>query len=201
MRLLLCDDHELFLGALAEAFRQRGHLVVAATTDPSEALDIAAGEDLDCCVLDLDLGGRSGVTVAEEVQRVSPRLPVVILSGAAEAEAWSAYDGAGVRGIVSKTCALDVLERALRRVVGGERVVEGWTPVVRAAVQPVDPLTDRERDVLLMLVDGASTAAMSEALAVSVNTVRAHVQNVMRKLGVRHRTMAVRRAVDLGLAG
>jgi DNA-binding NarL/FixJ family response regulator len=201
MRLLLCDDHQLFLGALAAAFRRRGHVVVAATTVPSEAVDIAVVEDLDCCVLDLDLDGDSGLALAGEVRRVNPRVPIVLLSAASHVEAWSAYNARAVQGMVSKVCALDVLEHTLRRVVDGERVVAGWAPVSTPSTPEVEPLTDREREVLLMLVDGASTAAMSVALAVSVNTVRAHLQNVMRKLGVQRRTMAVQRAVDLGLAG
>jgi two-component system nitrate/nitrite response regulator NarL len=174
---------------------------VAATTVPSEALDIAGAEDLDCCVLDLDLDGASGLTLAAEVRRVNPRLPIVLLSAASDRDAWSAYNVRRVQGMVSKGCAMDVLERALDRVVGGDRVVEGWAPVASPCASAVDSLTDREREVLLMLVDGASTASMSDALAVSVNTVRAHVQNVMRKLGVQRRTMAVQRALDLGLAG
>ncbi|MDX6325008.1 MAG: hypothetical protein QOK15_1362 [Nocardioidaceae bacterium] len=201
MRLLLCDDHELFLGALAQAFSMRGHVVVAATTTSLEALDVAATEELDCCVLDLDLHGESGLTLAAELRRVNPRLPVVILSAASAAEAWSAYGVRGVQGMVSKECALDLLERTMRRVVGGERVIEGWAPVCTSSPSQVESLTDREREVLMMLVDGKSTAAMSDALAVSVYTVRTHVQNVLRKLGVQHRTMAVQRAVDLGLAG
>jgi DNA-binding NarL/FixJ family response regulator len=201
MKLLLCDDHELFMGALADALRRRGHLVVAATTAPSEALDIAIAEELDCCILDLDLGGESGLTLACEVRRMNPSLPVVILSAASDVDAWSAYNVRRIQGMVSKGCALDVLERTLNRVVGGERVVEGWAPVTSSSTSAVESLTDREREVLLMLVDGASTTCMSDTLSVSVSTIRAHVQNVMRKLGVQRRTMAVQRALDLGLAG
>jgi DNA-binding NarL/FixJ family response regulator len=201
MRLLLCDDHELFLGALAAALQRRGHRVVAATTEPAVALETAVEEELDCCVLDLALPGASGLDVAAAIHREDASLPVVILSAEWGVEAWSAYDLRTVQALVSKGCSLEVLERTVRRVVGGQRVVEGLTRMHPARPPVVEPLTDRERAVLLMLVDGASTQTMSESLSVSVNTVRAHVQSVMRKLGVHHRTKAVQRAVDLGLAG
>ena len=62
-----------------------------------------------------------------------------------------------------------------------------------------EPLTAREREVIALLVDGVSTALMAESLGVSTNTVRSHVQNVLRKLGVHHRSKAAHRAVELGL--
>lgn len=202
MRVLLCDDHELFLVALSTTLARRGHEVVAALTEPGSVVELVETAWVDCCVLDLDLAGESGLDVAEAVRERCPEVAVLLLSGAEDAAAWDAFDRGVVDGLVSKTCAIDVLEQTMERLHRGERVSHGWNrTTVSSTPHLVEPLTSREREVLDLILAGATTKAMSQQLGVSTHTVRSHVQNVMRKLEVHHRTMAAQRAVQLGLVG
>ena len=205
MRIVLCDDHELFLRALTATLESRGHRVTATTALP--ALDgngdgngdgVLDGAEV--CVLDLRLGDGSGITLAGSVRRRRPDLPLLLLSASLGAHAWAAYDSGLVDGLVSKACPVEVLERAIARLAAGGRVVEGGSrPARPARARYDDTLTEREREVLLLIVGGAGTPAIAAALGVSGNTVRTHVQNLMRKLDVSHRTMAVQRAVEMGM--
>lgn len=202
MRVLLCDDHELFLVALSTTLARRGHEVVAALTEGGPVPELVETAYVECLVLDLDLAGQSGLDVAEAVRERCPEVAVLLLSGTDEPAAWDAFDRGVVDGLVSKMCAIDVLEQTMERLHRGERVVQGWNRAAPArSVQIVEPLTSREREVLDLILAGATTKAMSQTLGVSTHTVRSHVQNVMRKLEVHHRTMAAQRAVQLGLVG
>jgi DNA-binding NarL/FixJ family response regulator len=94
-----------------------------------------------------------------------------------------------------------VVETVMRRVLEGQRAVEGWLrPTSAERSQPTwsENLTGREREVLAFIVEGGSTMTIASTLGVSTNTVRTHVQNVLRKLGVNCRSKAARVAIDLG---
>jgi two-component system, NarL family, nitrate/nitrite response regulator NarL len=203
MTLVLCDDHAMFLEALAAALTAWHHDVVGLTTDPALLPALVAERRPDGCLLDVRLGDTSGIELAAQVRAASPGTVVVLLTGAREPEVDAAFDRGLVDGLVSKSCDAVVLDRAVRRALAGERVLEGWawrpTPSPSASTRLLALLTDREREVLLMIAQGASTSAMSAALGVSTNTVRTHVQSVLQKLQVHHRTKAARLAVELGL--
>ncbi|HEX5560732.1 MAG TPA: response regulator transcription factor [Nocardioidaceae bacterium] len=201
MSLVVCDDHEMFLRALVEALDAVGHRVLASTADPEELPVLVARHRPRLVLLDVSIPGSDGIELAHRLRDRHAGTAIVLLTGNTEERVRQAYDAGGVDGLVSKAAGLRALDTALQRVLAGERVVVGWTshagPPRRTAL---DQLTDRERQVLMLLADGASTAAMAERLGVSVNTVRSHVRNVLQKLGVHHRGKAAHAAVELGLA-
>lgn len=201
MGLVVCDDHEMFLRALVDALDAVGHEVVASTADPEQLPALVERHRPRLVLLDVSLPGSDGVELAHRLRERHAGTAIVLLTGSTEQRVRQAYDGGGVDGLVSKAAGLRALDAALRRVLLGERVVVGWTshagPPRRTAL---DELTDREREVLMLLADGVSTVAMAEGLGVSVNTVRSHVRSVLQKLGVHHRGKAAHAAVELGLA-
>ena len=200
LRVVLCDDHALFLDALSSTLQERGHQVVAALPGPAGVLDAVRDRGADCVVV--DLAGDAGASLVETLRSRVPGVPVLLLSADDGPAGWRAYDSGAVDGLVSKSCAVEVLERTLRRLLAGERVVEGWVRrPERRAPAGEEPLTAREQEVLRLIVAGATTSVISRTLGVSTNTVRTHVQNVLRKLNVHHRTMAAQRAIELGMAG
>jgi two-component system, NarL family, nitrate/nitrite response regulator NarL len=202
MSLLLCDDHHMFLDALTTALTARGHDVVAVTDNPLALPDLVDACHPDGCVVDVRFHGRPQLGAVAELRRRAPGIPVLLLTGACDAEVRAAYDTGLVDGVVNKACDVAVLDAALRRILAGGRAVEGClveAPRARPAVSSFDQLTDREQEVLAMITHGASTEAMALTLGVSTNTVRTHVQNVLNKLGVHHRTKAAALAFELGL--
>jgi DNA-binding NarL/FixJ family response regulator len=194
----------MFLDALATALRLRGHDVTATTQDPAVALEIVGREHPDVLVLDVEFTEASGVDTATTVRQTDSGTAILLLTGAAADDVWSAFDDQRVDGVVNKLCSIDTIDAAISRVQAGERVVEGWR---RHRVPPsrsdrlVATLTVRELEVLHLIVQGASTSVMAVNLGVSGNTIRTHVQSVLRKLDVHGRGKAARVAVDMGLVG
>lgn len=200
MRVMLCDDRELFVDAIASVLRDRGH-EVRATCDPDELAALVAVDAPDVCVLESTVAGLNGTAVAAGIRERYPEAVIVMLTGDVTTDVWAAYDDKLINGVVSKSQGLEQLEQALVRAAAGERVLEGCSrPLTRTSPRPpVEPLTNRELEVLQRIVQGDSTETMSKALGVSRNTVRTHVQHLLRKLGVHERNKAVRVALDLGL--
>jgi DNA-binding NarL/FixJ family response regulator len=201
MRLMVCDDQWLFATALTAALIRRGHQVEA-TSEPEMLLDQVARYHPDLCLLDGVLGVISGVEVAYRLRRVMPRPAVVLLTGSCDEQVWDAYGRGVLVGIVNKACTFGVLEDAIRRVAVGERVVEGWSATSDRTTESrpvVESLTGRELEVLRLVVQGLPTRTMASLLGVSTHTVRTHVQQVLRKLGVHGRGKVARAAVEAGL--
>jgi DNA-binding NarL/FixJ family response regulator len=200
MSLVLCDDHGMFLDALSMALTARGHRVLATSHDPDEVVRLVRETRPRGCVLDVSFGGRPRIEAAGAVRAAHPKTAVLVLTGADTPDVWGAFHDRVVDGVVSKGCDVEVLDRSIRRVLDGERVVEGWARIPAVTQDDgIEPLTDREREILRLIVQGVSTQVMADSLGVSSNTVRSHVQNVLRKLRVHHRSKAARYAVESGL--
>ena len=200
-RIVVCDDHAMFLWALVECLETVGHHVAAATADADELSTLVQTHRPALVLLDVSMPGRGGIDLARTVRESLPGAAIVLLTGSSDPSVRTVYDARLVDGLVSKGCGLRALDGALRRVLAGERVLVGWTvEVERPRRTALDLLTDRERQVLTLMTDGVSTTTMAETLGVSVNTVRTHVGNVLQKLGVHDRAKAAQAARELGLA-
>src|SRR4051812_5097214 len=229
MRVAIYDGFTMFREALTMALVSAGFEIVGCANEPVALATLVSDLRPDACVLTDTPGAEARFSAALQVRRgrPAPRPPptaprgagplfagalrgrgvrpapgLLLLTDVGNIEAQRAYDGGVVDAVVSKTCDVDVLDKAIRRVLVGERVLEGWSPPAvppRSAVTSLSRLTDREREVLTLIAGGASTSVMSMELGVSVNTVRTHVQSVLDKLNVHHRTMAARVAVEHGL--
>lgn len=200
MRLAVCDEQWLFASVLATALAQQGHQTVLATDQPSVLLDRAAEVRIDLCVLDIVTGSLSAVEVAEHLAALDPRPAVVLLTDSCQDGAWKAYERGLFQGIINKACAFPVLMETIDRVAAGEQVSEGWQSLERRQDRGVvDALTGRELEVLRLVVQGQSTQMMADELGVSRHTIRTHVQQVLRKLGVHGRGKIARAAAAAGL--
>jgi DNA-binding NarL/FixJ family response regulator len=200
MRLAVCDEQELFASVLATALGQQGHLTVLTTHEPAVLLSSAAEARIEVCVLDIVTARPSAVQVAEQLATLDPRPAVVLLTDSCRDGVWDAYERGLFQGVVNKACAFAVLTAAIERVAGGERVSEGWQPPERRPDHGVvDALTSRELEVLRLVVQGRSTQLMADQLGVSRHTIRTHVQQILRKLGVHGRGKIARVAAAAGL--
>lgn len=209
MSLVLADDHDMFLEALMTALTGLGEEIDAVSQDADRVVDLVVTYRPEVCVLDVKFTATSeleGLNAAALIRDRAPEVKVLLLTGAAGDEVWSAYDDRVVDGVVNKLCDIDVVQTSIGRVARGERVVEGWPgcPPERPAEGwerrwGYEPLSERERQVLQLLAEGAGTHRIAHTLGVSANTVRTHVQNVLHKLGVHDRSKAVRVALSRGL--
>jgi DNA-binding NarL/FixJ family response regulator len=200
MRLAVCDEQWLFASTLATALAQQGHLTVLTTDEPAVLINHAAEARIEVCVLDVVTGLPSAVEVAEHLAGLDPRPAVILLTDSCQDGVWEAYERGLFQGVVNKACAFPDLMETIDRVAAGERVSEGWQPAERRQEHGVvDALTTRELEVLRLVVRGRSTQMMADELGVSRHTIRTHVQQVLRKLGVHGRGKIARAAAEAGL--
>jgi DNA-binding NarL/FixJ family response regulator len=202
-RVLVIDQHLAFRDALASRLQTEPDLVVVAKAhSPEFAASVLVGRAVDVILLDADFPDQSAVAFCAEMMRrpVQPR--VVMLSAASEPERIVAAVRAGAAAWVRKDESLDYLLGVIRGVVHDET----WLPprdlgvVLHLLIEGQDHrsdsddllavLTPRERDVLLLLVEGVGRKEVAKRLQLSANTVRTHLHSLMSKLGV-HSTLEV----------
>jgi two-component system nitrate/nitrite response regulator NarL len=200
-RLVVGDDHKVFLDALSVVLVQQGYAITEART-VAETLAAVERQQPDACLVDRHFGGDDSLGVIETMITASPATKVLVLTADPETEGVLRALGAGASGYLHKTRGVTALMAAISRVLRGEVVVDvPRVPRRRPAQAAADAqrlasfLTDRERQCLALLVEGLDTAAMARRLGVSRATVRTHVQSLLTKLGVHSRLEAVSFAV------
>jgi DNA-binding NarL/FixJ family response regulator len=200
IKVLIADDHRLILKAVRRALEPAEDIeVVAEARRGSQVLPLVHQENPDVCMLDWRMPEMDGLTCLERIQRAAPGTRVVLLSAFADSERADEAIAHGADGYISK--AIDPLElpEAIRRAHRGESFQLGVT----AANERVDDeagLTDRELTILRAVARGLSNQAISAELWITEQTVKFHLTNVYRKLGVSSRTEAARYALSRGIA-
>lgn len=197
IRIMLADDHPLFrAGVQALLEEQPDFEVIASVSDGIEALTRAREHEPDVLLLDIELPGLSGVSVAQELLRRRIRTRILVLS-AFDDEAYIAdLLAKGIAGYLTKDEAGRVVVDAVRHVARGQ---DGWmSQSVRSKLmklhqpQAQDPLlSHRELDVLKLLAGGQSNKEIAAQLHISAHTVRNHLSNIYRKLEVGSRMEAL----------
>jgi two-component system nitrate/nitrite response regulator NarL len=187
MRILLCDDHSLLAESLAVRLRARGHEVRVEST-PEGAVEAAAADAPDLCLMDLRFPGRprGGLDAVPELRRRAASTALILLSGAINPDIARTAVAAGAHGVASKDISLPALESTVAHIAAG-RVVA--SPDV-APPAGRELLTPREREIVDLIAAGRSTTQIAVLLDISVNTVRGHVESAMTKLGVHSRVDA-----------
>jgi DNA-binding NarL/FixJ family response regulator len=193
LRVLVVDDHDVVHWGFRLLLTEQPWVercLSARTTE--EALVLARRWEPQVALVDLFLGGESGAELCETLRRESPRTRVLLISGAG----WispPAARAAGASGFVPKDWAAADVAAAVR-MVG-----KGMTVFPPASEQRATPLSNREREVLGLMASGATNKEIAQRLYLSPHTVKEHTSSVYRKLKVRNRAEAVKRAERLGL--
>jgi two-component system, NarL family, nitrate/nitrite response regulator NarL len=203
VRVLLCDDHRLFVEPLSAVLIGRGHEVSVVTT-LAGALEAVDAEEPDLCVMDLRLPDGNGLEGVAALRLRCPACRVVVLSGSVDRRDAEAAIAAGASGFLSKAQPMAAVIDALDRIGSGGRLAPApWSmpeqDAHRRVRELVASLTRREREVLHRLVEAADTVEIARALGVAPSTARTHLQNVLLKLGVHTRLQAVRLVVQAGM--
>jgi two-component system, NarL family, nitrate/nitrite response regulator NarL len=208
LRLVLCDDQQILVQALAAALQARGHQVLSVTTDPAACVAAVAAGDPDICVLDVHFPGQdSGLAAARLIGQRHPRTRVLLLTGVADSQTLAEAVAIGVAGLIPKDQGVGEIAEALRVVAAGGAVFGRGLPrktvspgaARPSAGGPIDGLAPREREVLARIVDGQSTKEMARGMSIGNGTVRMYVRNVFAALGAHSRLEAAAIARRQGL--
>ena len=210
VRVLLVDDQALFREALATLLDVRGDIeVVAEAANGEEALRAAARVRPDVVLMDLRMPVLDGIAATRRLRADQPDARVIALTTFDEDDEVFAALRAGAVGYLLKDVSAARLVEAILATARGESVLQPSVAaklVAKFAEQPaapprplVDPLSDRELDVIRLLAEGRTNREIAAALFLAEGTVKNHVTNVLAKLGARDRTQAALRARELGL--
>ncbi len=193
LKVLIVDDHAVVQwGFKVLLGRQRWVERCVVASEPEEALATAERLKPHVALVDLFLGERSGAELCEAIRSASPATRVLLISGIGWISPQAAKT-AGASGFVSKDWSADEVAMAVR-MVG-----KGMTVFGRQEEAPSMPLSEREREVLSLIATGATNREIAERLYLSPHTVKEHASALYRKLGVKNRAEAARRAERLGL--
>ncbi len=201
-RVLIVDDHEVLASSLAQVLDHEPDLTVVGSAGTLEkARALLATEAPDVVLLDHRMPDGDGVAAIPELLALRPGASIVVLTATTSDHVLIAAIEGGASGFVSKTRGLDEVTSAVRAAAAGESVISPemlarlLPRLHRREAEPRDTLTDREREVLQLLAEGLSNAAIAERLVVSVHTVRNHVANLSTKLGAHSKLEALSIAV------
>ncbi|HEY4104837.1 MAG TPA: response regulator transcription factor [Polyangiaceae bacterium] len=210
-RVLLVDDHPLFHEGLSSAFQRLAPELSIVSTDSVDAgLELLKSSAIDLALIDLVLPNSDGLTALALYAAEFPHVPRLLISGKDDPVIVRHARDAGASGFLHKSMSLDRLIAALRRVLEGHAYFEtNPEPGPGTSSGDVAPpsgdvqgeLTLRQLEVLKLLGEGRSNKEISAALAIADRTVRAHLTELFRTLGVNSRTQAILAAQRLGLLG
>jgi DNA-binding NarL/FixJ family response regulator len=197
MKILIVDDHPLILHALEQVLPQLDRRVeVLCAPDRTQTLRLLARHP-DCALvlLDLTLPGARGLDLLAELRRDRPLLPIVVLSATHDSATVSAAIAAGARGFIAKTASPMALLDAIQTILSGGRHITtdlGSAPRTINGV-PVDMLglTQRQSDVLQLLLQGKPNKLICRDLRLSEGTVKVHVSAILKALNVHSRSQAI----------
>jgi DNA-binding NarL/FixJ family response regulator len=210
IRVVLVDDQTLVRRGIRSLLELAGDVaVVAEAGDGEEALAVIRGSQPDVVLLDVRMPKKGGLDVLRELQRGGTLPPTILLTTFDDDAVLLEGVKAGARGYLLKDVSLEQLTEAIRAVAGGgtlirpaitERVLRGLEHVRRDfdALSPPDPLTKREVEILRLMAGGYSNREIADALGTAEGTVKNHASSILSKLGVRDRTRAVLKALELG---
>jgi two-component system response regulator DesR len=198
IRLLLADDQTLVRSALAALLELEDDFrVVAQVGRGDEVVDAALANSPDVALLDVEMPGVDGLAAAAALAAALPSCRVIILTAFGRPGFLRRAMESGALGFVVKDAPPEQLADAVRRVAGGQRVVDPALAAQTLAGGP-SPLTGRERDVLVAARGGTTVADIAHSLRLSEGTVRNYLSAAIAKTGTRNRQEAVLLAEQRG---
>jgi DNA-binding NarL/FixJ family response regulator len=188
-RVLLVEDHQIVRDGLKTLLREQAITVFGEASTAADALSLAREEEWDLAVVDISLGGRSGLDVVREIKQIRPKVPVLVLSMHSEEQyARRAYK-AGAAGYITKDSPRAELASAIAKVIGGGRYVS-ISFADRLVVDlerdtdepPHQALSDREFEVMRLMASGKTIGEIAELLALSDKTVSTYRARILEKM-------------------
>jgi len=205
VRVVVADDHPLYLEALSQTIERRdGLMLVATATDGEGALEIVRSHKPDVAVLDMRMPKLDGREVVRRLRETEPATRVLFISEYSGGELVLQALTAGAAGYLPKSASGDEICAAIARISRGESVLPAeigneLAGTLRDRGATGTHLTAREINVLELIAEGEPATMIAERLHLAVPTVKSHIQNLYAKLGVNDRGAAVAEAMRRGL--
>ena len=203
IRVVIADDHTIVREGLRQLLQAAGDFdVVGEARDGLEALELARKLEFDVLLLDISMPGRSGMELIKQIRSERPRVRIMVLSMHQEHQYAVRAIRAGASGYLTKESASRELGTALRKVASGgayitpevaEQLALGAMP--QSDAPPHTTLSDREFQVLRLLVSGSAVSEIAQTLNLSAKTVSTHKARLMQKLGVANPSELIRYAL------
>jgi len=198
VKLLIADDHEVVRSGLRAMLADSDIDVVAEVATGEGAVKYALENEVDVILLDIRMPEGDGLTALGRIKLDKPDLPILMLSTFDNPTYIARSVALGASGYLLKGCTREELIKAVKSAAAGEsawtrdelRRVTGALATPRLAADVEVPLTQRESEVLRQLAYGLTNKEIAQALHISYETVKEHVQHILRKIGVSDRTQA-----------
>jgi DNA-binding NarL/FixJ family response regulator len=201
LRVVIADDHRMFLDAVSRLLTRRGFAVVGVAADGEEAVRIVTATQPDVAILDLIMPSLNGLDAARALLTTASETAVVLVTGSGDLGFVLEGMTLGVRGFVVKTAAVEELFDAVKAAGSGatyvspayEEAVKAALPTARAV--GASSLTLREREVLRLIAEGKTSKQVASALRIAAKTVDTHRTRIMKKLDIHDVAGLVRYAI------
>ena len=197
--VVLADDHKIVRDGLRRILAATPDLQVAAeAADGDELVRLVKAADYDVAVIDMSMPGLAGPALVKRLKSEKPKLRILVLSMHAEQQYAARVLKAGASGYLSKDSAAEQLVGVIRKIAaGGVHIGEAAAAsLVAAEKAPHETLSDREFEVLKLLVEGLGPTEIGERLHLSVKTVSTHKTRILEKLNLRSTAELVRYALE-----
>ena len=204
IRVLIVDDHSIVRQGLRMFLATDPELeVIGEASDGARALEMARELEPAVILMDLLMPGMDGITATAAIRQQLPQCEVIALTSVLEDRSVVGAVKAGAIGYLLKDTEADALCRAIKAAAAGkvQLAPEAAARLMREVTTPedVEPLTEREQDVLRLLALGLTNKEIALSLHIGDSTVKTHVGNILMKLGVQSRTQAALYAAKTGL--
>ncbi len=205
IRVMLVDDHTVVRSGLGAVLASSEDMVlVGEAGDGEEAVRLCQRVGPDVILMDLLMPKMDGVAATKAILAACPQIRIIALTSFKEKEYVEGALKAGATGYLLKNVSAEELVAAIRRAVSGQPSLspEAAQVLIKKVNEPAEPnydITEREKEILALMVEGLSNADIANRLIVSQSTVKFHVSNVLSKLGATSRTEAVALAIKHNL--
>lgn len=205
IRVMIVDDHTMVRQGLATFLKVFDDMQLVGEAESGEvAIQLCADVTPEVILMDMVLPEMDGVAATRAIRKQFPQVHVIVLSSFKEGSLIKKALEAGAIGYLTKDVSADDLARAIRLAHGGRATLSpdvAQSLVETSNLPPVPglDLTDREREVLILMIEGLNNTQIAGKLTVSPSTIKSHVSNILSKLGVASRTEAVTLALRSGI--
>jgi two-component system response regulator DesR len=195
IRIVIAEDQRMMLGALGSLLNLEDDMeVVGKACNGEKAISLVHQYQPDVCIMDIEMPVKSGLEAAEELKGLGCK--VIILTTFARSGYFQRALKAGVSGYLLKDSPSEELASSIRSVMAGRRI---YAPeLVDEVYSEENPLTEREKEVLVLVADGKNTKEIADQLSIKTGTVRNYISAILDKLEVQNRIEAITRFKENG---